>query len=87
VQAYYDKMENLFLRSKLEDAEQKRRFFFQLCLIFFLNCVMWDYVNMDVKFVATLTVEWVVVEVGEIPFKSLKKELEKGIMVDAMVEK
>lgn len=56
MQAYYDKMENLFIRSKLEDAEQKKRFFFQLCLIFFKNCVMWDYVNMDVKFVATLTV-------------------------------
>ncbi len=48
---------------------------------------MWDYVNMDVMFATTLTIEQVVVELGETPFKPLKEELEEGIIVDEMVEK
>ncbi len=32
VQAYYDRMEKLFVRVKLEDVGQRRRFLFQLCL-------------------------------------------------------
>lgn len=37
-------------------------------------------------FATTLTIEWVLVELGETPFKPLKEELEEGIMVDEMVE-
>jgi hypothetical protein len=87
VQAYYNKMEKLFIKSKLENAKQKRRFFFQLCSKFYFIFVMWDYVNMDVMYATTLIIEWVVFELGETSFKPLEEELEKGIMVDEMVEK
>jgi hypothetical protein len=87
MQAYYDKMEKMLIKNKREDVEQKRRFYFQLCSKKNLNCVLWDYVNMDVMFATILTIEWVVIEFGETPFKPLKEKLEEGIMVDEMVEK
>jgi hypothetical protein len=86
VQAYNDKMENLFIKIKLENVEQKKMFFFQLCSKILKIYVMWDYVNMNIMFATTLIVEWVLVELGETPFKPLKEKLEEGIMVDEMVE-
>ncbi len=62
VQVYYDRMEKLFVRGKLEDVGQKKRFMFRLCLEIKKLCVMKDYANMEKMFIATLEVEWVLIE-------------------------
>lgn len=56
VQAYHDKMEKLFTRGKMEDAEQRQQFLSRLHPKIRKLCVMWDYANMDELFVATLEV-------------------------------
>jgi hypothetical protein len=51
VLTYYDRMEKLFTRGKLEDVKQNRRFLFQLCLEIKKLCVMKDYANMEGMFI------------------------------------
>ncbi len=62
VQAYYDRMEKLFVRGKLEDVGQRRRFLFQLCLEIRKLCVMRDHANMEEMFIATLEMECILIE-------------------------
>jgi hypothetical protein len=77
-------MEKLFARSKLEDVEQRQIFPFELCLDIKKLCVMRGYMNMDALFVATLEVEWVLVELEDISFELLKVEHEEGVVVDVV---
>ncbi len=50
VLTYYDRMEKLFTRGKLENVKHKKRFLFQLCLEIKKLCVMRDYANMEGMF-------------------------------------
>jgi hypothetical protein len=66
VQAYYNRMEKLFIRGKLEDVGQRKRFLFQFYLEIRKLCVMRDYANMEKMFIATLEVEWVLIKLVKI---------------------
>ncbi len=79
IQTYYDWMEILFTRGKLEDVEQKRRFLSYLWLEIKKLCVMKDYANMEVLFDVTLEVEHVLVERGKPPFELSKEEQEENM--------
>jgi len=50
VLTYYDRMEKLFARGKLENVKHKKRFLFQLCLEIKKLFVMRDYANMEGMF-------------------------------------
>lgn len=76
-------MKKLFARGKLEDVEQRQIFPFKFCPKIKKLCVMRDYVNMDALLAITLEVEWVLVELQEIPFELLKVEHEEGVLADA----
>lgn len=87
VQAYYDQMEKLFARSKLEDAKQKRRFLSRFKLEIRELCVMRDYANTDASLNVALEVEWVLAELVETPFEMLKEEQEKNMTIGKIVMK
>ncbi len=79
IQTYYDWMEILFTRGKLEDVEQKMRFLSYLWLEIKKLCVMKDYANMDVLFDVALKMEWVLVKLGKTPFELSKEEQEENM--------
>jgi hypothetical protein len=55
-------MEKLFIKGKLEDVGQRKRFLFRLYLEIRKLCVMRDYANMEEMFIATLEMECVLIE-------------------------
>jgi hypothetical protein len=59
-------MEKLFIRGKLENVGQRKRFLFQLHLEIRKLCVMRDYANMEKMFIATLEMERVLRELVKV---------------------
>jgi hypothetical protein len=55
-------MEKLFIKGKLEDVGQRKRFLFRLYLEIRKLCVMRDHANMEEMFIATLEMECVLIE-------------------------
>jgi hypothetical protein len=79
-------MEKIFAKGKLEDVEQRQIFPFKFYPKIKKLCVMRDYVNMDALLTIALEVEWVLVELEEIPFELLRVEHEDGVVAN-VVEK
>ncbi len=77
VHVYYDRMEKLFTRGKLEDGEQKRKFWTQLRPKIKKLCVMKDHASMEALLNATLEVKRVLAKLGETPFELLRKSRRK----------
>jgi hypothetical protein len=81
-------MENLFTRSKFEDAEQRRIFLSHLRPEIKKLCVMRDYANMEALLNVVLEVERVLTKIGETPFEMLKEEQKENMTIgDTIVEK
>jgi len=81
-------MEKLFIKSKLEDAEQRRIFLSHLRPKIRKFCVMKDYANMEALLNVALEVERVLIEIGETPFEMLKEEQKENMTIgDIIVEK
>jgi hypothetical protein len=87
VHAYYDKLEKLFARGKLEDGEQRRRFLSRLRLEIKKMCVMKNHGNMEDLFNFALEVERVLAKLGKTPFELLKEEEEDMVVGENAVEK
>jgi hypothetical protein len=79
VQKYFERLDKLFQRGKIPDAEQRRRFLAKLRPEIWKLCVVRTFADVE-ELVATATeVKRVLGELGETPFEALREEQEEGI--------
>jgi hypothetical protein len=79
VQKYFERLNKLFQRGKILDAEQRRRFLANLCIVR-------TFTNIEELMGAAIELERVLGELGETPFEPLKEEQEEGVE-ETMMEK
>jgi hypothetical protein len=77
VQKYFERLDKLFQKGRLQDAEQGRRFLARLRLAIRKLCVVRTFADIE-ELVGTATeVERVLGELGETPYEPLKEEQEE----------
>jgi hypothetical protein len=86
VQKYFERLDKLFQRGKIPDAEQRRRFMGKLKPEIRKMCVVRTYTDIEEMVGAATELERVLGELGETPFEPLKEEQEEGV-VETMMEK
>jgi len=86
VQKYFERLDRLFQRGRIQDAEQKRRFLARLRPEIRKLCVIRTFVDIEELVSATTEFERVLGELGETPFEPLKEEHEEGV-AETMMEK
>ncbi len=86
VQKYFERLNKLFQRGKIQDAEQKRRFLARLRLEIRKLCVVRTFTDIKELVGATTELERMLGELGETPFEPLKEEQEEGV-VETMMAK
>ncbi len=74
VQRYFERLDKLFQRGKIPDAEQRRRFLGKLRPEIRKICVVKTYTDIEEMVGAATELERALGELGETPFKPLKKE-------------
>jgi predicted component of viral defense system (DUF524 family) len=79
VQKYFERLDKLFQRGRITDAEQKRRFLAKLRPEIRKLCVVRTFANVAELVAAATEVERVLGELGETPFEALREEQEEGI--------
>jgi hypothetical protein len=84
VQRYFERMDKLFQRGKIPDAEQRRRFLGKLRPEIRKICVVRTYANIEEMVDAATELERVLGELGETPFEPLKEEQEGGVAATTM---
>jgi hypothetical protein len=78
VQKYFERLDKLFQRGRIQDAEQKRRFLAKLRPEIRKLCVVRTFADIEELVGATTEVERVLGELGETPYELLKEEQEEG---------
>jgi hypothetical protein len=78
VQKYYERLDKLFQRGRIQDAKQRRRFLARLRLEICKLCVVRMFADIEELVGAAIEVERVLGELGETPFEPLKEEQEEG---------
>jgi len=86
VQKYFERLDRVFQRGRIQDAEQKKRFLARLRPDIRKLCVVRTFVDIEELVSAATELERVLGELGETPFKPLKEEQEEGV-VETMMEK
>jgi len=86
VQKYFECLDKLFQRGRIQDAEQRRRFFARLRPEIRKLCVVRTFTDIEELVNAATELERVLGELGEAPFEPLKEEQEEGV-VKMMMEK
>jgi len=86
VQKYFERMDKLFRKGKIQDVEQKRRFLARLRPEIRKLCVVRTFASIKELVGATTEVERVLGEFGETPYESLLEEQEEE-MSESNVEK
>jgi hypothetical protein len=86
VQRYFERLDKLFQRGRIPDAEQRRRFLGKLRPKIWKLCVVRTFADVEELVGAATELERVLGELGETPFESLKEEQEEGIE-ETMMEK
>jgi len=86
VQKYFERMDKLFRKGKIQDVEQKRRFLARLRPEIRKLCVVRTFANIKELVGAATEVERVLGELGETPYESLLEEQEEE-MSESNVEK
>jgi len=74
VQKYFERLDKLFQRGRIQDAEQCRRFLARLSPEIRKLCMVRTFVDIEELVGATIEVERVLGELGETPFEPLKEE-------------
>jgi predicted component of viral defense system (DUF524 family) len=77
VQKYFERLDKLFQKGRLQDAEQRRRFLARLRPEIRKLCVVKTFVDIEKLFGAATEVERVLGELGETPYEPLKEEQEE----------
>jgi len=78
VQKYFECLDKLFQRGRIQDAEQRRRFLARLRPEIRKLCVVRTFADIEELVGAAIEVERVLGELGETPFEPLKEEQEQG---------
>jgi len=86
VQKYFERLNKLFQKGKIPDAEQRRRFLAKLRLEIRKLCVVRTFADVEELVGAATELERVLGELGETPFEPLKEEREEGVE-ETMMEK
>jgi predicted aspartyl protease len=86
VQKYFERMDKLFRRGNIPDAEQRRRFLGKLRPEIRKICVVRTYTDIEEMVGAATELERVLGELGETPFEPLKEEQEEGV-AETMMER
>jgi hypothetical protein len=84
VQKYFERLDKLFQRGKIPDAEQRRRFLGKLRPEIRKICVVRTYTDIEEMVGAATELERVLGELGETPFEPLKEEQEEGVAETTM---
>jgi hypothetical protein len=79
VQKYFERLDKLFQKGKILNAEQRRRFLGKLRPDIRKLCVVRTFADVEELVGAATELERVLGELGETPFKPLKEEQEEGI--------
>jgi predicted component of viral defense system (DUF524 family) len=77
VQKYFERLNKLFQKGRLQDAEQRRRFLARLRPEIRKLCVVRTFTNIEELVGATTEVERVLGELRETPYEALKEEQEE----------
>jgi len=77
VQKYFERLDRLFQRGKITDAEQRRRFLARFRPEIRKLCVVRNFADIEKLVGAASEVERVLGELGETPFEPLKEEQEE----------
>jgi predicted component of viral defense system (DUF524 family) len=86
VQKYFERLDILFQRGRIQDVEQRRRFLARLRPEIRKLCVVKTFTDIEELVGAATKLERVLGELGETPFKPLKEEQEEGVS-ETMMEK
>jgi hypothetical protein len=86
VQTYFGRLDKMFRKGQIPDAEQKRRFLARLRPEIRKLCMVRVFADIEELVAAAIEVERVLGELGETPFEPLKEEQEEGTE-DNTVEK
>jgi predicted aspartyl protease len=86
VQKYFEHLDRMFQRGRIQDAEQRRRFLARLRPEIRKLCVVRTFTNIEELVSVATELERVLGELGETPFEPLKEEQEEGV-VETMMEK
>jgi len=78
VQKYFECLNKLFQRGRIQDAEQKRRFLARLRPKIRKLCVVKTFTDIEELIATAIELKKVLGELGETPYEPLKKEQEKG---------
>jgi predicted aspartyl protease len=78
VQKYFERLDRLFQRGRITDAEQRRRFLARLRSEIRKLCVVRTFADIEELVGAASELERVLGKIGETPFEPLKEELEEG---------
>jgi hypothetical protein len=84
VQKYFERMDKLFWKGKVQDVEQRRRFLARLRPKIRKLCVVRVFADIKELVGAAIEVERVLGELGETPFEPLKEEQEEGLTETSM---
>jgi predicted aspartyl protease len=84
VQRYFERLDRLFQRGRIPDAEQRRRFLARLRPEIRKLCVIRTFVDIEELVGATTELERMLGELRETPFEPLKEEQEEGIAETSM---
>jgi hypothetical protein len=79
VQRYFKRLDRLFRRGKIADAEQRRRFLARLRPEIRKLCIVKNFADIEELVGVASEVERVLGELGETPFEPLKEEQEEGV--------
>jgi len=86
VQKYFERLDRLFQKGRIQDAEQRRRFLARLRPKIRKLCVVRTFSNIEELVSVATELERVLGELGETPFEPLKEEQEEGV-AETMMEK
>jgi predicted aspartyl protease len=84
VQRYFERLDRLFQRGRIPDAEQRQRFLARLKPKIRKLCVVRNFANIEELVGVATELERVLGELGETPFKPLKEEQEEGVAETSM---
>ncbi len=86
VQKYFERLDKLFQRGRIPDAEQRRRFLARLRLEIRKLCVVKTFTDIEELVGVATELDRVLGEIGETPYEPLKEEQEEGVE-ETLIEK
>jgi hypothetical protein len=86
VQNYFERLDKLFQKGRILDAEQRRRFLGRLRLEIRKLCIVQTFTDIEELVGAAMELEQVLGELGETPFEPLKEEQEEEV-AETIMEK